>query len=115
MKRFLNAFGRWLAWRERRNAPVDPPLANWSDRDLPPAVPGIGPPEPRGLRCSCGALAAPDEIDVCHRCRARRERREAEAEWYAEERRRKRREAARKRALAQKGVLEMPKRARGGR
>jgi hypothetical protein len=111
MKRFLNAFGRWLAWRERRSAVADPPLSGWVHRDLPPAVDGIGPPEPRGLRCSCGALAAPDEIDVCHRCRGRRERLGAEIEAYAEERRRKRREAAKRRARAKGGVLEMPRRA----
>lgn len=114
LRYLLNVAGRFLAWRERRNAAVDPPLANWMDTDLPPAVDGLGPPPPAGLRCSaCGAPAAADEVDVCHRCRARRERRDAELEAIAEDRRRKRREAARRRARAQRGVLEMHRRARG--
>lgn len=114
MRRLLNLIGRYLARRERRNAPVDPPLANWTDRDLPPAVgPGIGKPTPFGLRCSCGAPAAADEVDVCHRCRERREREAAQEEAIAEDRRRKLRAAARRRARARRGVLEMPRRARG--
>jgi hypothetical protein len=113
LRRLLNLAGRWLAWRDRRNAAVDPPLAGWIDRDLPPAVAGIGPSKPSGFRCSCGSPAARDEVDICYTCRTRRERRSAEVEAYAEDGRRKRREVARKRARAKRGVLEMPRRARG--
>ena len=115
LRRLLNATGRFLAWRERRNAAVDPPLSGWVHRDLPPAVDGLGPHEPHVLRCSCGAPAAHDEVDLCHACRRRVAEVEAHAEESKRERNRRRREAARARARAKRGVLEMRRANAGGR
>jgi hypothetical protein len=79
----LRLVGRFAAAWDRRRAPDAPPLTTWT-ADFE---------RPRVLHCRCGEVAADDEIDLCHRCRARQERDAAELEAHKEERRRRRREA----------------------
>lgn len=109
----LNLAGRFLAWRERRNAFQDPPLSRWFNRDLPDAVPPAPLPDKRSpFRCSCGELAAADEVDLCHTCRRRADEVEAHVEERRRERNRKRREAAARKREKPRARLRL---AAGGR